>query len=79
MEYDYTANAHYLTYTFILRGWENVLFEHGNESVKHFVASFSLSIRADNYSKPFSFFSFITNCIEVRRNGYVSEPWIDHP
>ena len=33
MKDDYTANSHYITYTF-LRGWENVLFELGSERVK---------------------------------------------
>ena len=34
MKDDYTTNSHYLTYTFLLEGWENVPFELGSERVK---------------------------------------------
>ena len=33
MKDDYTTNSHYLTDTFLLKGWENVLFELRNERV----------------------------------------------
>ena len=33
MKDDYTASSHYITYTFPLKGWENVLFELASERV----------------------------------------------
>ena len=33
MKDDRTTNSHYITYTFHLKGWENVLFELGSERV----------------------------------------------
>ena len=33
MNDDYTSNSHHLTYTSILKGWENVLFELRSERV----------------------------------------------
>ena len=33
MKDDYTTNSHYITHTFSLKGWENVLFELGSERV----------------------------------------------
>ena len=34
MKDDYTTNSHYLTHTFLLECWENVLFELGSERVR---------------------------------------------
>ena len=34
MKDDYTTNFHCITYTFLLKGWKNVLFELGSERVK---------------------------------------------
>ena len=31
MKDDNTTNSHYITYTFLFEGWENVLFELGSE------------------------------------------------
>ena len=39
MKEDYTSNSHYLTYTFLLKGWENVLYNFGSR-VTHAVHSF---------------------------------------
>ena len=39
MKNDYTTNPHYLTYTFLFRGWENVLFELGSEMVMDVIRS----------------------------------------
>ena len=34
MKDDYATNSHYLTHSFPLKGWENVLFELGSERVR---------------------------------------------
>ena len=34
MKYDFTTSSHYLTHTFLLKSWENVLFELGTERVE---------------------------------------------
>ena len=43
----YTTNSHYLTHTFLLKGWENVLFEIGRERLNEVISWQCASISFD--------------------------------
>ena len=52
MKGDHTTTSPYLTYTFLLGGWENVLFELGSERVNQIVTLVKRSLGLKPYYPP---------------------------